>query len=108
MIIRIIIYGIFCVIIGYLLFVIRREFHKEQIKDLLNEMNCDVTSKDIISKSATVVLIRNNENKDTEVEDNELMYGIIVFDNDTEDLYILSAKDICDSQDDSTNKEDTN
>lgn len=108
MIIRIIIYGIFCVIIGYLLSAIRREFRKEQIKDLLNELDYDIQSKDIISKSATVVLIRSEENKNTEVEDNEVMYGIIAFDNDTGDFFILSAKDICDSQDDSTNKEDTN
>ncbi len=108
MIARIIIYGILCVIIGYLLSMVRREFHKEQIKDLLNELDYNVQSKDIISKSATVVLIRSEENKNTEIEDNEYMHGIIVFDNDTEDLFILSAQDIFDSCNNSTDKENTN
>lgn len=98
MLLRIIIYGILCVIIGYLISVVQRELHKEQIKDILNELELDVKSEDIISKSATVVLIRNN----TKSVNDELINGMIIFDNDSEDMYIMSAKDICDVQDNIT------
>lgn len=94
MLLRIIIYGILCVIIGYLISAAQRELHKEQIKDILNELELDVKSEDIISKSATVVLIRN----DTKSVNDELINGMIIFDNDSEDMYIMSAKDICDIQ----------
>ena len=92
MLLRIIIYGILCVIIGYLISAAQRELHKEQIKDILNELELDVKSEDIISKSATVVLIRN----DTKSVNDELINCMIIFDNDSEDMYIMSAKDICD------------
>lgn len=98
MLLRIIIYGILCVIIGYLISAAQRELHKEQIKDILNELELDVKSEDIISKSATVVLIRNN----TESVNDELINGMIIFDNDSEDMYVMSSKDICDVQDDIT------
>lgn len=98
MLLRIIIYGILCVIIGYLISAAQRELHKEQIKDILNELELDVKSEDIISKSATVVLIRNN----TKSVNDELINGMIIFDNDSEDMYIMSAKDICDVQDNIT------
>ena len=98
MLLRIIIYGILCVIIGYLISTAQRELHKEQIKDILNELELDVKSEDIISKSATVVLIRN----DTKSVNDELINGMIIFDNDSEDMYIMSAKDICDVQDNIT------
>lgn len=98
MLLRIIIYGILCVIIGYLISAAQRELHKEQIKDILNELELDVKSEDIISKSATVVLIRNN----TKFVNDELINGMIIFDNDSEDMYIMSAKDICDVQDNIT------
>lgn len=98
MLLRIIIYGILCVIIGYLISAAQRELHKEQIKDILNELELDVKSEDIISKSATVVLIRNN----TESVNDELINGMIIFDNDSEDMYVMSSKDICDIQDDIT------
>ena len=98
MLLRIIIYGTLCVIIGYLISAAQRELHKEQIKDILNELELDVKSEDIISKSATVVLIRN----DTKSVNDELINGMIIFDNDSEDMYIMSAKDICDVQDNIT------
>lgn len=98
MLLRIIIYGILCVIIGYLISAAQRELHKEQIKDILNELELDVKSEDIISKSATVVLIRNN----TESVNDELINGMMIFDNDSEDMYVMSSKDICDVQDDIT------
>lgn len=98
MLLRIIIYGILCVIIGYLISAAQRELHKEQIKDILNELELDVKSEDIISKSATVVLIRN----DTKSVNDELINCMIIFDNDSEDMYIMSAKDICDVQDNIT------
>lgn len=98
MLLRIIIYGILCVIIGYLISAAQRELHKEQIKDILNELELDIKSEDIISKSATVVLIRN----DTKSVNDELINGMIIFDNDSEDMYIIAAKDICDIQDNIT------
>lgn len=98
MLLRIIIYGILCVIIGYLISAAQRALHKEQIKDILNELELDVKSEDIISKSATVVLIRNN----TKSVNDELINGMMIFDNDSEDMYIMSSKDICDIQDDIT------
>lgn len=98
MLLRIIIYGILCVIIGYLISAAQRELHKEQIKDILNKLELDVKSEDIISKSATVVLIRN----DTKSVNDELINGMIIFDNDSEDMYIMSAKDICNVQDNIT------
>lgn len=98
MLLRIIIYGILCVIIGYLISAAQRELHKEQIKDILNKLELDVKSEDIISKSATVVLIRN----DTKSVNDELINCMIIFDNDSEDMYIMSAKDICDVQDNIT------
>ena len=42
MLLRIIIYGILCVIIGYLISAAQRELHKEQIKDILNELELDL------------------------------------------------------------------
>lgn len=98
MLLRIIIYGILCVIIGYLISAAQRELHKEQIKDILNKLELDVKSEDIISKSATVVLIRN----DIKSVNDELINGMIIFDNDSEDMYIMSAKDICNVQDNIT------
>lgn len=98
MLLRIIIYGILCVIIGYLISAAQRELHKEQIKNILNELELDVKSEDIISKSAMVVLIRNN----TKSVNDELINCMIIFDNDSEDMYIMSAKDICDIQDNIT------